>query len=108
MRLVDGSPTTIAAGPLALPNTAPVYNLEVEGLHTYFVGADGWLVHNGAKNERCPLNVTDKIDNESLTPPTKRGNAPRGQDGHPVELHHKKQDELELGEMTRTDHRLGD
>ena len=30
---------------------APVYNLVVEGLHTYFVGASGVLVHNGCP---CP------------------------------------------------------
>ncbi len=41
--------------------------------------------------------------------PNKRGNAPIGKDGHPVELHHRNQKpDGPLDEMTRTDHRLGD
>jgi hypothetical protein len=34
-----------------------VHNLEVEGLHTYLVGADGVVVHNGSG---CPLNLAGK------------------------------------------------
>ncbi|WP_435248879.1 HNH/ENDO VII family nuclease [Vibrio sp. nBUS_14] len=41
--------------------------------------------------------------------PNKKGNAPIGNDGHPVELHHRNQKpDGPLDEMTRTDHRLGD
>jgi hypothetical protein len=53
--------------------------------------------------------VTHKIPRDKLKyKPKKRGNAPIGEDGKPVELHHNNQ---ELGnassrsEMTRTDHR---
>lgn len=51
-----------------------------------------------------------KIPNcELCGPPNKRGNAPIGKDGHPVELHHRNQNPKgPLDEMTRTDHRLGD
>jgi hypothetical protein len=39
-------------------------------------------------------------------PPSERGRPPIGDDGHPVELHHKdQQDDGPLVEMTRTDHR---
>ncbi len=42
-------------------------------------------------------------------PPSKRGNAPTGDDGHPVELHHSgQQPDSPLDETTRTDHRGGD
>jgi len=31
--------------------TLPVFNIEVANAHTFFVGADGVLVHNGCRNE---------------------------------------------------------
>ena len=38
-----------------------------------------------------------------------KGRAPKGQDGHPMELHHKdKTPEGGLEPMSRTDHRLGE
>src|SRR5690554_2668646 len=51
-----------------------------------------------------------KIPNcELCGPPNKRGNAPIGKDGYPVELHHRNQKPNgPIDEMTRTDHRLGD
>jgi len=40
---------------------------------------------------------------------TNSGKAPKGDDGHPMELHHDSQNPNgELKEMTRTEHRLGD
>lgn len=48
-----------------------------------------------------------KLPDDRLNgPPGKRGNAPIGDDGHPVELHHRgqRQDSI-LDEMTRTEHR---
>ena len=43
---------------------------------------------------------------QGQAPPEKRGNAPKGDDGHPVELHHRDQTmDGPLDEMTRTDHR---
>ena len=51
--------------------------------------------------------VGKKIPNAELqAPPVKRGNAPIGNDGHPVELHHRDQaPDGPVDEMTRTDHR---
>ena len=69
------------------------YNLVVEGEHNYFVGHDRVLVHNG----------------HEAGPPPRRGRAPIGDDGHPIELHHDGQRaDSELKELTRTDHRLGE
>jgi RHS repeat-associated protein len=53
---------------------------------------------------------TQKIPNDQLkAPPSKRGNAPVGEDDHPVELHHDGQKaDSPLQELTRTDHRGGD
>jgi hypothetical protein len=50
---------------LALPlasqeRSITVYNLEVEGFHTYFVGASHALVHNAGGKKTCPLQP-DKI-----------------------------------------------
>ena len=48
-------------------------------------------------------------DDRIQSPPGKRGDAPTGDDGYPVELHHRGQTpDGPLDEMTRTDHRLGD
>jgi hypothetical protein len=49
-----------------------------------------------------------KVSNADLQgPPGKRGQAPIGSDGHPVELHHRNQDPKgPLDEMTRSEHRL--
>jgi RHS repeat-associated protein len=45
-------------------------------------------------------------DSEIAAPPAKRGQAPTGSDGHPVELHHRGQNPAgPLDEMTRTEHR---
>ena len=46
------------------------------------------------------------IPNSELEPPTKRGNAPTGGDGKPVELHHRDQTHSgPLDEMSRREHR---
>jgi len=71
-------------------------------------------VVGGLTASRILRNVTKdagkKIPNcELCGPPNKRGNAPIGNDGHPVELHHRNQNPNgPIDEMTRTDHRLGD
>jgi hypothetical protein len=45
LRLIDGRTTTLTrAEPIA--EQLPVYNLEVDGEHVYFVGESGVLVHN--------------------------------------------------------------
>jgi|WetSurMetagenome_2_1015567.scaffolds.fasta_scaffold24023_7 hypothetical protein len=56
------------------------------------------------KSKTESAKVTKKL--KDVSPPPKRGNAPIGKDGHPVELHHKK--DGTLAEKTRTDHRLGE
>ena len=78
----------------------PVYNLTVEGAQSYFVGEAGVLAHNTPTCGR-------KLPNDRLTaPPPSRGRPPTGDDGNPVELHHRGQKpDSPLDEMTRTEHR---
>lgn len=76
-----------------------VYNLEIVSAHTFFVGRVGLLVHNQIK---CVCTLPPDLK----TPPKRRGNAPIGPDGNPIELHHLSQEEVV--EMTQTDHRRGD
>ncbi len=54
--------------------------------------------------------VSTKLPDSRLSaPPSGRGRAPVGDDGHPVELHHNEQlPGTPKTEMTRTDHRLGE
>jgi RHS repeat-associated protein len=49
----------------------------------------------------------DKLPNDALDPPSKKGNAPKSkEDGHPVEIHHDKQNKNgPFSEKTRTGHR---
>lgn len=56
------------------------------------------------------LGLSGKLPNDRITgPPSRRGGAPIGDDGHPVEIHHEEQSPNSLKtEMTRTDHRLGE
>ncbi len=52
----------------------------------------------------------EKVSDDKISaPPEKRGDAPIGTDGHPIEIHHEGQDPNgPFTEKTRTDHRLGD
>ncbi|WP_269630897.1 Ig-like domain repeat protein [Pelomonas sp. BJYL3] len=75
---------------------APVFNIELGTAHAYFVGIQAFIVHNA-------IVCTQKIPRDELKPPKKRGNAPIGSDGHPVELHHTGPNTVE--ELTRTEHR---
>ena len=83
------------------------WNMSVATTDSYFVTAglegDAVWVHN------CDDDVR-RLPNDRLSQrPTKRGNAPKGDDGHPVELHHTDQSmDGPLQEMTRTEHRGGD
>jgi RHS repeat-associated protein len=65
--------------------------------------ADAEASEGGAS---CPA-PGSKIPNDKLTaPPRKRGDPPKGDDGHSVELHHRGQKpDSPLDEMTRTEHR---
>ena len=52
LRLADGRTTTLTrAEPIS--EQLPVYNLEVDGEHVYYVGTSGVLVHN-----TCPTQVS--------------------------------------------------
>ena len=87
------------------PDLEAVYNFEVEGVHTYFVGANGVLVHNRGP---CKLKVLGgKIPRSELKyRPSYRGGAPYGLDGKGIELHHPNaQKPLEVREMGRDSHR---
>ena len=63
-----------------------------------------------SKKGKVTNSTGKKISNcELCSAPNKRGNAPIGNDGHPVELHHRNQkSDGPIDEMTRTDHRLGE
>jgi RHS repeat-associated protein len=99
-------PSTTGAARVEIITITPVpllaHNLEVEDYHTFYVGECAIWVHNG------PCNVPSKLSDDRIAAaPTKRGKAPTGEDGYPVELHHEGQlDTSDLSEMTRTDHRL--
>ena len=85
--------------------TQRVFDVEVEGNHTYFVGAAKILAHNACG----PSSVAQLSEDELIAAPAERGQAPIGSDGHPVEIHHEGQDPYgPASEMTRTQHRLGD
>ncbi|HEU4408222.1 MAG TPA: FG-GAP-like repeat-containing protein [Polyangiaceae bacterium] len=86
-----------------------VYNLEVAEDHSYAVGRLGAWVHNATYGRGTGGNGRGgkKISNGELqAPPPKRGSAPIGKDGKPVELHHRGQSpDSPLDEMTRAEHR---
>ena len=97
-----------------LDKPIPVFNFEVEGFHTYYVGADCVLVHNKCGNhgeswrqERRKHwqgqgklykdNVHNQLSSSGTYKVTAenvermlRGAAPKGLDGHSVALHHNK------------------
>ena len=58
---------------------------------------------------RAGSRIVDRLSRERISaPPSRRGSAPRGDDGHPVELHHDQKSGEVVSELTRTDHRLGE
>jgi hypothetical protein len=81
-----------------------VHNLEVEGLHTYLVGADGVVVHNGSP---CKLHILTSLPRSQLLyRPKARGLPPIGLDERPIELHHPNANNpFTVREMSYTDHR---
>ncbi|MEP3480863.1 MAG: polymorphic toxin-type HINT domain-containing protein [Fuerstiella sp.] len=48
VRLLDGSTSSLARA-VPLEEEFPVFNLEVDGEHVYYVGLDGMLVHNAGR-----------------------------------------------------------
>ena len=87
-----------------------VYNFEVEDWHTYFVSEYNVFVHNaGCGDNPVKQNMKNKVPDDQISAPSKRGNAPTSkQDGKPIEIHHEGQNpEGPFHEMSRTDHRGG-
>jgi RHS repeat-associated protein len=86
----------------------PVFNLEVANAHTYFVGADGELVHNG----RCTPKMRkgwEKLHGRDWpkNPPTERIRPGGNQDGHhivPVARGGHPTDPRNITPMTPSDH----
>ena len=90
-----------------------VYNFEVEDFHTYFVGECGVLVHND-----CTFEGNYVIQNDELIDPQrkdkkgrtnvermKKGLAPIGNDGKPVNLHHMDQTQSgQILEISASEH----
>ncbi|MBK8256450.1 MAG: hypothetical protein IPK82_27755 [Polyangiaceae bacterium] len=75
------------------------------GSANVLAGVNAWM--SAPKGDGAASQAGSKLPNEKIAaPPTKRGNAPKGDDGHPVELHHRGQKaDGPIDEMTRTDHR---
>lgn len=87
-----------------------MYNFQVEDFHTYHVGNHGVWVHNADYDvDIVSKNMKERLPNDELDPPTKRGNAPTSKkDGKPIEIHHDDQSPNgPFYEKTQTDHRLG-
>lgn len=55
-------------------------------------------------------NMQNRVPNNEVTPPSKRGNAPISKkDGKPIEIHHNEQEPLgPFDEMHPSDHRYGE
>ena len=70
---------------------------------------DGVKIVKSVSNSNKTIKVERKIPKDKLKyKPKKRGDAPIGEDGKPIELHHKDQslgNKSPRDEMTRTDHR---
>lgn len=68
------------------------------------------VLKNEGKLEGDLLNGGNRIDNDKVkAPPLERGKAPSGEDGSPVELHHRNETlDGPLDEMTRKDHSGGE
>lgn len=64
------------------------------------------------KNTGNPVidNMQNRVPNNEVTPPNKRGNAPiSNKDGKPIEIHHNNQEPLgPFDEMHPSDHRYGE
>lgn len=90
---------------------AKIAHLGIVGVKATETTATAAKIATKAEEAAGVANVAGKkIPNcELCGPPNKRGNAPIGNDGYPVELHHRNQNPNgPIDEMTRSDHRLGD
>ena len=68
------------------------------------------LNSNEKQSDGDLLNGGNRIDDDKIkSPPLERGRAPTGEDGNPVELHHREQTpDGPIDEMTRKEHRGGE
>ena len=84
-------------------------DLAVAGLGRWLGATLGAMIGDWATGPDVVYSEGNKLpDDRIIAPPGQRGLAPIGDDGYPVELHHRDQDpDGPLDEMTRTDHRLG-
>jgi pretoxin HINT domain-containing protein len=85
--LVDSSGAEVSVVSVA-PVRAPanVYNLEVEGTHTYFAGATPVWVHNGScgsKRDKNHPDAADDSDPGTTDPPPGQSQNPPGQNQNP-------------------------
>ena len=123
LRLADGTTAKVSKTVYeVLTEPVKVYNFEVEDYHTYYVGANGILVHNSCshqksswrkqksdywkahqKTESVLYDLTD--DNMSLMA---KGKAPIGFDGNRIELHHISgiKNSPEIVPLTKTSHTI--
>jgi hypothetical protein len=69
IRKADGSSGTVLAA-LNVVETRVMFNLEVAGNHDFFVGNDGWLVHNSKVDQVLAPDPTgfDLVKRLDLTP----------------------------------------
>ena len=63
LRLRDGS-TPVVTATMPKSQSVPVFNLEVDGEHVYYVAASGVLVHNACEDEnaRTAFGLRDSVD----------------------------------------------
>ncbi|WP_425147053.1 HNH/ENDO VII family nuclease [Deinococcus sp.] len=114
LKEADGGTGTVL-NVLTVQQTQQMYNLTVEVGHTFYVGEQGWLVHNANClnlkfwNEPVDFQGRSVYQRDDLFDPNfidlndvlqrtnlqrmRAGNAPIGYDGKSVNLHHLTQDE---------------
>jgi RHS repeat-associated protein len=99
--LVPQAPSTSPPPSVAAPPSTPT-------THVSTPQAPAAPVTHEAREVRGPTSVKQISPDKIKSPPKRRGDAPIGIDGHPIEIHHVGQEPYgEAEEMTRTDHRLG-
>ena len=101
---VGGVVATPATGGASLLVSAEGVTVAALGVNTFLNAKD-----NLVKSEGDNLQGGNRVSDDKIkSPPSKRGNSPTGEDGHPIELHHRDQTpDGPIDEMTRTDHRGG-
>lgn len=112
-KLLDAEGNTLLVEEMKFENLdepVKVYNFQVEDSHTYHAGNDNILVHNADYQNPVTENIRNKVPDDEVLPPEKRGNAPISKiDGEPIEIHHDEQKRFgPFDEMHATDHRYGE